>query len=158
MDLSSNTQAQPDFLDRYLWVLVANWSLEGMGLLFFDRLALSSTTCNGGKGYIIELYLIFGEKNNWLVTQSRIGGYIYGRFGGSSAVVFALGQSPKSETRKIGRRHKSQYIKTSMAYNSILSSRRKTFKVGILNFTNIFLTCPIPSVDKISKKLNYGLL
>ena len=57
---SPNAKAQPNFIARNLWILVPIGSLERMGLLLFDRLALSGASGLRRNGYAVELYRISG--------------------------------------------------------------------------------------------------
>jgi len=66
--------------------------LERMGLLFFDRLALSGGPRLRGKGYAIELYRISSRQNNGADSRHPIGGPVYGRLGGIGTTLFALGK------------------------------------------------------------------
>lgn len=93
-------KVEPDFLAPNFWILAPIRSLERLGLLFFDRLALSDAKGFRRKGYAIKLYRISDKKDNGLVAQCRNGRSIYGRFGGIGTAVFALGEFPKPKTRK----------------------------------------------------------
>jgi len=75
--------------------------LERMGLLLFDRLALSGIAIIGGNGYAFELYRISGAKNNRLDTKSRIGGSDYSGLGSYGIAVFDMGKSAKAQNQEV---------------------------------------------------------
>lgn len=97
MAASQNTKAQPNLLVGDLWFLGVAGVLERLGLLFFDRLALSGSPGLGGKGNAVKLHRFPDRKDNRTVAKCGNGGFVYGRSGGTGNTVFALGQPSKEE-------------------------------------------------------------
>src|SRR5690554_2332816 len=84
-------ETQLDFLTLNFWVVVLAGNVERMGLLFFNRLALSSIAIPRRKEYPLELYRFPSRKTDRLVAHCRTGGSIYYRIGLIGIGLFALG-------------------------------------------------------------------